>query len=124
VAIPTEELAQHWSNVLPVQWSVIRGPISSLEAPAVVLRADEPWIIPSAFCHDQQNYAAVAVVSASTPQDGEAELHSLSHLIMDNLIEGWEFVSVSRPVVDQSTGTPYLAAIIRLRYLNNPPEAS
>jgi hypothetical protein len=66
----------------------------------------------------------VAVVSASTPQDGEAELYSLSHLIMDNLTDGWEFVSVSRPVVDQSTGTPYLAAIIRLRYLNNPPEAS
>ena len=36
MALPTIALAAHWSTVLPDDWSVIQGPISSLEPPAVV----------------------------------------------------------------------------------------
>lgn len=122
--IPTDDLADHFTTLLPAEWSVIRGPISQLEPPAVVLRADEPWIAPGDYCHDEQRYAAVAVVSASTPSDGEADLYDVIQEIQDNLPDGWGFISASRPVVDQSTGTPFLAAIIRLRFYNNPPEAS
>lgn len=124
MALPTIALAAHWSSALPAEWSVIQGPISSLEAPAVVLRADEPWIVPSAYCHDEQRYAAIAVVSASSPSDGEADLHWIFIEMMENLPEGWEFVSAGMPRVDQSTGIALLAAKMVLRYLNTEQESS
>ena len=124
MALPTIALAEHLTTLLPAEWSVIQGPISQLEPPAVVLRADNPWVEPSAYCHDQQQYAAVGVVTASSPADGETMLYTLIHELMDNLPEGWQFLNASAPVVDQSTGTPYLAAIIRLRYSNTESEAS
>jgi len=71
MAIPTEYLKEHLLDLLPEEWSVIVGPVTSVEAPALILRADSPWIEPSAFCHDLQRYAAVAVVSAASGADGE-----------------------------------------------------
>lgn len=124
MALPTVALADHLSNVLPIEWSVIQGPITSLEAPAVVLRADEPWITPSAYCHDEQRYAAIAAVAAGTPADGEADLHRVIIEVMDNLPDGWRFVSAGQPRVDQSTGTPLLTAKIVLLYANSDQEAS
>lgn len=124
MALPTLALAEHLSDVLPAEWSVIQGPISSLEAPALVLRADTPWIEPSSFCHDLQHYAAVAVVSASSPADGEQDLHRVILELMNNLPEGWRFVAANGPVVDQSTGSALLAAIIRLEYANSEQESS
>ena len=124
MALPTIALAAHLTNVLPAEWSVMQGPISSLEPPAVVLRAEGEWITPSAFCHDQQRYAAICVVSASTPQDGEADLHHIILVIMDELTEGWRFESASMPRVDSSTGTPLLAAKMVLLYSNSEQEAS
>lgn len=124
MALPTVALASHLSGVLPEEWSVIQGPITSLEAPALVLRADEPWIIPSHYCHDEQRYAAIAVVAAGSPADGEQDLHRLVIELMDNLPEGWRFESAGMPRVDSSTGTPYLAAKIVLLYANSEQEAS
>ena len=124
MALPTVALAAHLSDLLPVEWSVMQGPISSLEAPAVVLRADEPWVVPQAYCHDEQRYAAIAVVSASSPADGEQDLHRLIIELMDNLPEGWRFVSAGMPRVDQSTGTAFLACKMVLLYANTEQEAS
>jgi len=116
--IPTEALADHLSDVVPADWSVVRGPISQLEPPVLVLRADTPWIEPSAFCIDLQQYAAIAVVTASTPQDGEADIYACFQAVAADLPEGWRMVSVGAPVVDQSTGTPFLAAKMTLQYTN------
>ena len=125
MALPTIALAAHWSTVLPDDWSVIQGPISSLEPPAVVLRADGEWIAPSSYCLDLQRYAAIAVVSASSPADGEADLHHILHRLMENLPDdGWRFVSANAPVLDQSTGTALLAAKMILTYSNTEQEAS
>lgn len=124
MALPTLALADHLLSVLPADWSVLQGPISSLEPPALVLRADGSWITPSAYCHDLQSYAAIAVVSASTPQDGEADLHHVIIELMENLPEGWRFVSAQAPVLDQSTGTALLAAKVNLEYANSEQESS
>jgi hypothetical protein len=124
MALPTIALADHLVALLSDKWSVVQGPVSQLQTPTLVLRADEPWSTPSAYCHDEQRYAAVAVVSASTPADGESDLFDVIQEVQDNLPEGWGFISASRPVVDQSTDSPLLAAIIRLRYYYNPPEES
>lgn len=124
MAIPSIALADHLLTLLPDEWSVITGPVTSVEAPSVIIRADSPWIVPSAFCHDEQRYAAVAVVSAASGADGEADLHRLIIELMDNLPEGWMFESAQAPVLDQSTGSALLAAIIRLRYANSEQEAS
>jgi len=124
MALPTIALAEHWLNVLPEDWSILRGPVSSLEPKAVVLRGDNPWIEPSAFCHDLQRYAAIAAVPAATPEDGEADLHLIMIELMDNLLDGWMFVSVSQPRVDRSTGQDLLAAKMTLTYANSDQEAS
>jgi len=124
MAIPSAALADYLDGLLPAEWSIVTGPVTSLEAPALVIRADSPWIVPSAFCHDEQRYAAVAVVSAASGADGEADLHRLIIELMDNLPEGWMFESAQAPVLDQSTGSALLAAIIRLRYANSEQEAS
>ena len=124
MAIPSAALADYLEGLLPEEWSIVTGPVTSLEAPALVIRADSPWIVPSAFCHDEQRYAAVAVVSAASGADGEADLHRLILELMDNLPEGWMFESAQAPVLDQSTGSALLAAIIRLRYANSEQEAS
>lgn len=124
MALPTIALAEHLTDVLPADWSVIQGPISQLQPPVLVLRADTPWIEPSSFCLDLQRYAAVAVVTATTPADGEADLHHVILEVMQNLPEGWRFVSANGPVVDQSTGTALLAAIIKLEYANSEQESS
>ena len=124
MALPTIELAAHLAGVLPEEWSVIQGPISQLEPPAVVLRADGEWIAPGGYCHDLQRYAAICVVSASTPQDGEADLHHVIISLMDNLPDGWMFLSAQSPVLDQSTGTALLAAKMVLTYANSEQEAS
>lgn len=124
MAIPSAALADYLEDLLPEEWSIITGPVTSLEAPALVIRADSLWIVPSAFCHDEQRYAAVAVVSAASGADGEADLHRLIIELMDNLPEGWKFESAQAPVLDQSTGSALLAAIIRLTYANSEQEAS
>ena len=124
MALPTRALAAHLVTLLPSEWSVITGPVTSVEAPAVILRADSPWITPAGYCHDEQRYAAVAVVAAHSGADGEEDLHRLIIELMDNLPEGWKFESAQAPVLDQSTGTALLAAIIRLRYANSEQEAS
>ena len=124
MALPTIALAEHLSSVLPVDWSVIQGPILNQTPPVVVLRADGEWIAPSAFCLDLQRYAAIAVVTAATPQDGEADLHHIIHRLMENLPDGWKFESANAPVLDQSTGTALLAAKMILTYSNTEQEAS
>lgn len=124
MALPTVALAEHFETVLPANWSIIQGPIDSLQPPALVLRADTPWIEPSSFCLDLQHYAAVAVVTATSPADGEQDLHHIILEVMNNLPDGWRFVSANAPVLDKSTGTALLAAIIRLEFADSEQESS
>ena len=110
------ELAEPDVNVYPT-------PDDNVSAPAIVIRPDTPWIEPGSYEIDDERYAAIALVTASTPEDGLAALHTLVHSIAHVArTEGWEFVSVSAPAVDESTGTPFLAATVSLIYRNCEPE--
>lgn len=125
--MPTDELKDIIRDILDSAGfddvSVIAGPTAQVKVPAVVLRADNPWIVPSRFCVDEQRYAAVIVTSASTPHDAETRMYRIAHYIMQgigsNESEPWSWVEMTSPVVDETTGSAYLAATLRLRYLNS-----
>jgi hypothetical protein len=124
VALPTIALAEHWLTVLPEDWSILQGPVASLEANASVLRSDGDWITPATYCLDEQRYAAIPSVTASSPEDAERVLYAILRDMMDNLPEGWKFVSARQVVLDQSTGSPLLNAKMTLTYSNTEQEAS
>jgi hypothetical protein len=121
--IPHRALVDHFATVDAFDdWSLISGPTAQVEPPAIVIRAETPWMVPSGYCHDEQRYVAVGVVQSATPGDGEQMLYTMGLRVMDNLLPGWEFVGMDAPVVDESTGVAYLAAGIHLRYKNNDLE--
>lgn len=121
--VPHKALAQHFAALPAFEgWSLVSGPTAQVDAPSIVIRAETPWMVPGHYCHDTQRYAAVGVVSAATPADGEQVLYTMGLRVMDNLPAGWSFLGMDAPVVDESTGMAYLAAAIHLQYLNSDLE--
>lgn len=100
--------------------NVYPTPEENIVPPAIVVRPDTPWIeTGDDMWSDQERYAVVALVTASTPGDGLAELHGIVHSIMHAArTASWHFDSVTAPAVDESTGTPFLAATVSLIYRN------
>lgn len=121
MANPLDLLGELLEPALPAGVSLIDGPTPQLKPPAVVLRPDNPWLEQSelGWCIDQQRYLAIPVVTASTPGDGVRVLYSVIQAVKAALVDPWSWESVSAPVVDESTGTAFLAASIRLKYLNS-----
>jgi hypothetical protein len=115
---PWVELATFAATVIPDDVSIHSTATDKLVPPALVIRPDEPWREPDRFCADLQHYVAVAVVTASTPQDGTDKLYVIHSALIENLPNGWGFVSVSGIVTDESTSTPLLASALRLTYRN------
>ena len=98
--------------------SIYPGPAPQIVPPAIVIRPAEPWIEPSTFCKGLERYHAIAVVSASTPRDGVDELYTIITGIIEALPDTWDWETVGQPVIDESTGTAFLAAPVRLLYRN------
>lgn len=94
----------------------VHGMRSQVVAPAVVVRPDEPWMRPGGFCPLIQQYVVVLTVAAATPEDGTNDLYRMALVVIDALPETWEFVSVGSPIIDESTGTSFLVAPVRLNY--------
>lgn len=107
---------------MPDGMSVLAAPEESITAPALVIKPDAPWITPDRFCFDLEHYSVVAAVSASTPEEGLAMLRDMMLKIIAALVSPWDWVEVQIPVVDSSTGVPFLAARLRLEYKNGGPE--
>ncbi len=121
MSIPSEGLASalEASGALSGGVSIYPGPAPQIVPPAIVIRPAEPWMEPATFCKDLQRYHAIAVVSASTPRDGVAQLYEIIQAIKAALPEeGWDWETVGQPVIDESTGTAFLAAPVRLLYRN------
>jgi len=120
VSIPSEGLATALgaSEGLPEGVSIYPGPAPQIVPPAIVIRPAEPWIEPSTFCKGLERYHAIAVVSASTPRDGIDELYTIIQGIKAALPDTWDWETVGQPVIDESTGTAFLAAPVRLLYRN------
>ena len=116
---PLDDLVSVLQDVtLPTGVSIISGPTSQLKPPAVVIRPDNPWLVPSKFCADEQRYVAIAVVTASTPADGVRKMYAIVKAIKNAVAGSWSWESVTAPVIDETTGTPFLAASVRLKYQN------
>ena len=64
------------------------------------------------------------VVAAATPRDGRRMLYAISRAIRESLTEGWSWEQVNAPIIDETTGVPYLAAAMRLLYRNTEEEGS
>jgi hypothetical protein len=119
VSTPWDALAQLLTDA-DTGANIYPTPEETIVADALVVRPDQPWVGNSeSTWPDEERYAVVALVSASTPGDGLARLHTLVHAVLDAARgASWEFDSVSAPVVDESTGTPFLAATVSLIYRN------
>lgn len=94
----------------------VTGVIPHPLPPAVVVRPFDPWAEPSGYCPRLEHYVAIAVVTASSTEDGVNELYVMTRAIIDALPETWEFVSVGAPIIDESTGVAFLAAPVRVDY--------
>lgn len=94
----------------------VHGVRSQVQPPAVVIRPDEPWLEPDTYCVFLQHYVAVIAVTAGTPEDGVDSIYGIALAIVDALPETWEFMSLGSPIIDESTGTAFLAAPVRLQY--------
>lgn len=94
----------------------VHGVRSQVVPPAIVVRPDDPWMEPDRFCDNLQHYLAVLVVTASSPEDGVNALYTMALAVLAALPETWEFASVGSPIIDESTGTAFLAAPVRLNY--------
>ena len=97
--------------------NVYAYPAGSIKAPALVLRPDEPWMKPGpALGLLSEGWLAVAVAPAGDPRSGMDTLRNLLLELVDTLPAGWAFRETGRPIVDESTGIPMLAAAARLTY--------
>lgn len=106
---PWEEFASRLegANVYP-------APPSQVHPPAIVLRPSDPWVEPEGMGWDRENYMAVCVVSASDPASGLRTLYELVGSVIAATDDAFAFASVNSPVIDDSTGTPVLAATVNL----------
>lgn len=118
MATPAEDLAAYIAGLsgLPVGLNIYAAPQAKVTAPAVVIRPGGTWMSQDRFCAHLERYMAICVVSASTPEDGVAMLRTLSLAIVDGLQSPWDWESVEGPVIDQTTGVPFLANRVNLTY--------
>lgn len=126
---PWDALAEACTTTLPTGVSIYSAPTNQLVPPALVIRPDNPWVeVARDYCLDNQRYVGVAVVTASSPQSGLSKLYQIMWGVREAIksLPGWDWVNVGSPVIDESTGSAYLAAPIRLTYKNSeePQEAS
>jgi hypothetical protein len=104
------EGAELGANVYPAASDQIR-------APAIVIRPDDPWITPGpAFGGLTEHYLALAAAPAGDPISAQSTIHGLVTGIVDALPDGFALVDVGAIALDESTGTPLLAARVRLAY--------
>ena len=128
--VPSEGLAALFreSEAIPDGTSVYGGPAAQVVPDAIVIRPDEPWIEDGDnWCAYLEHYVAIAVVSASSPEDGIAALYGIIRGIltaMEEATSGWSWVTVGLPVIDETTGTALLAAPVRLNYRNSGEDES
>lgn len=115
---PVEDLAELLAEAdgMPTGLNVYPYPVENVETPALVIRPDEPWLTVSRYCDHEEGYLVVAVVSASAPADGISLLRDMSLAIMAAMESPFEWLEASGPVIDETTGVPFLANRTRVSY--------
>lgn len=113
---PIEPLIESLKTKDGLTTANLSGIRSQVVAPAVIFRPDEPWLEPDRYCDFQQRYVAVATVSAASADEGVDRLLTMVTAIIENLPDGWDWVNVGVPIIDESTGTAFLVAPVRLSF--------
>ena len=121
---PAEDLQGLLAGIsgMPAGLNIYPAPTQKVVAPALVIRPDTPWISQDRFCYDLERYAVIAVVTASSPTDGIALLRDMFLRVIGALVSPWDWEQAEGPVIDETTGVPFLAARLRLTYKNGGPE--
>lgn len=102
--------------------NIYATPAKQLVAPAIVIRPDEPWRSLTAagrtFTTATARYLAVAVASAADVAAAYSTIDDLVERIIDTVdeLERFAWDSVTVPILDETTGTPFIAAAVRLTY--------
>jgi hypothetical protein len=97
-------------------------PTGALMVPAVVYRADQPWIErQQTFQRWVENYVAVCVVAASSGADGVQLLYDLTLAVKaaidgDRAMSAWEWKGADAIVETEQAGITYLACSVRLSF--------
>jgi len=113
---PIEPLISHLQTKDGLTTANLSGVRSQVVAPAVIFRPDEPWLEPDRYCDFAQRYVAVATVSAASAEEGVDRLFTMVKAVVENLPEGWDWDTVGAPIIDESTGTSFLVAPVRLTF--------
>ena len=98
-------------------------PDSTIMSPALVIRPGEPWSdsqdTDRSYCVDAEQYTAVVVTSAGSASGAQEKARKVWRAVIHNLPPNWKYLSVGGIVLDQDKESiKYLAAPIRLKYLN------
>lgn len=96
--------------------NVHAGPVAKLTAPAIVIRPAPSWFAQDRFCTFLERYSVICVAQASTPEEGVGVLRGLALAVINGLESPWDWESVEGPVIDQTTGVPFLANRINLTF--------
>jgi len=118
---PTDDLAEALRELDGLDGvNIMAAPTQSqIVAPALVLRPDTPWSQPDQYCFDRQQYVAVVVASAASSLDAMRRIYRIWQTVIANLPPAWRFDTVDGLVLDESTGTAFLATQIHLSYFNS-----
>lgn len=94
------------------------GLVQGIQAPALVMVPDEPWIESDGFQYDIERYLVIALAEGASPGDALAKIHALVHAVRDASGAGWEIGNVSgvRNATIPNDGTSYLGAWINVTY--------
>jgi hypothetical protein len=101
---------------LPSGLNIYPAPEEKVVAPAIVIRPAINWMQPHAYCDELERWDAMPVVTASSPTDGITELRNMVLAIIRSLVPPWDWETVEGPVIDETTGVPFLACRVRLTY--------
>lgn len=118
---PWDEFAARvQANIDTDQISVYPAMAEQIQAPAIVLVPDDPWIQSTAYQYDTEHYIAICLAEASAPQDALDKIHAMVHAVRDSGDDGWEIGDVSgvRSARIPDEGTRYLGAWVQVSFRN------
>ena len=99
--------------------NVIPGPAQQVQPDAIVIRADEPWMVheDAAYKFQPERYVALAASRVSDPASSFHTLYQMAKGVQAAASdEGWDWVDVSGVSLDETTGVPLLVVATRVTY--------
>jgi len=104
----------------PDEFSIYPAMAQQIQAPAVVLVPNDPWVQSTAYQYDTERYLAICLVESTAPQDGLDRLHTMIHAIREAGGDGWEIGDVSgiRSARIPDDSTNYLGSWVQLTFRN------